>query len=430
MCQNAPSTPAYVPPHRRGSRGSSARGPLDRVDEDRPNRDSALPIASLASVRSGKLSRAPSTVLSHATSMVLPGSASEIGADDDHLATSTVVSAGEPGSPPLIFHPGVPPERIVELRHLRSSSPELDCEITPDDSVSVAFGGGGGRDYGGLPCIADADASASTTASTKSSLVSAGHRIPLEALSEAQVGSLLRAIGLGKYAAMCEQVPLRGRDLQHCSAEDLEAIGISFRPHRLSLLEEIAKLALVGVPLSMLAQRRDREARACGRATVNARALCAAWTRGWAKLNGAERGQLVSHVDSSGAGSARRRPAAPAAAPCQPAQGVARVRAALTPAREQPCAFGLRHDHQPADGPEPERLTRREDVRRCRATRAPRDPDADRNATADTASIVRHTRSHVGIDSEVWQRVRRRERRRVGGVGETRVSSMRGHLVY
>ena len=34
--------------------------------------------------------------------------------------------------------------------------------------------------------------------------------------------------------------------------------------------------------------------------------------------------------------------------------------AALTPAREQPCAFGLRHDHQPADGPEPERLTRRE----------------------------------------------------------------------
>lgn len=255
---NTGTPTAYVPPHRRGSRGSSARGPLDRVDEDRPNRDSALPIASLASVRSGKLSRAPSTVLSHATSMVLPGSASEIGADDDHLATSTVVSAGEPGSPPLIFHPGVPPERIVELRHLRSSSPELDCEITPDDSVSVAFGGGGGRDYGGLPCIADADASASTTASTKSSLVSAGHRIPLEALSEAQVGSLLRAIGLGKYAAMCEQVPLRGRDLQHCSAEDLEAIGISFRPHRLSLLEEIAKLALVGVPLSMLAPSAQR----------------------------------------------------------------------------------------------------------------------------------------------------------------------------
>ena len=71
-------------------------------------------------------------------------------------------------------------------------------------------------------------------------------------LSERQVASLLLSLGLGKYARDALSVPLRGRDLIHCTAEDLEAIGFSFRPHRLSLLEEVAKLVETGVPANLL----------------------------------------------------------------------------------------------------------------------------------------------------------------------------------
>ena len=189
---------AYVPPHRR--RGQQA---LDRVDEN-------------TTVGSASCS-----------SSAAPG-----------MGTSTVAGSTVTASPNLIYHPEAQPARVVELRSLRSRSPEP--EITPDDSVSVA-----GKGHHDVP--------SSSSSSQPPVTLAVSQRVPLEALSEAQVGALLHAIGLGKYAAACQRVPLRGRDLLHCSAEDLEAAGIGFRPHRLSLLEEVARMHRDGVPASMLA---------------------------------------------------------------------------------------------------------------------------------------------------------------------------------
>ena len=74
----------------------------------------------------------------------------------------------------------------------------------------------------------------------------------LTELTEGQVASMLSALGLGRYAEAARQLPLRGRDLVHCREEDLECIGITFRPHRISLLEEVQRLQRDGVPGAML----------------------------------------------------------------------------------------------------------------------------------------------------------------------------------
>lgn len=71
-------------------------------------------------------------------------------------------------------------------------------------------------------------------------------------LSEQQVARVLTALGLGRYADACLSVPLRGKDLVHCRDEDLESIGISFRPHRVSLLEEVDRFRREGVPGALL----------------------------------------------------------------------------------------------------------------------------------------------------------------------------------
>ena len=95
----------------------------------------------------------------------------------------------------------------------------LESLVTPDDSVSVVAG-------------------RVTT--------------PLADLTEAEVGCVLHNLGLGKYAELCLRVPLRGRDLAHCTEDDLKEIGIGFRPHRLSLLEEVAVFVENGVPADLL----------------------------------------------------------------------------------------------------------------------------------------------------------------------------------
>lgn len=76
---------------------------------------------------------------------------------------------------------------------------------------------------------------------------------PLQALTEFETAHLLANLGLGKYADACVATPLRGQDLAHCREEDLLEIGIAFRPHRISLLEEVARMAAQGVPADMLA---------------------------------------------------------------------------------------------------------------------------------------------------------------------------------
>ena len=74
----------------------------------------------------------------------------------------------------------------------------------------------------------------------------------LRARRRRQVSQMLHGLGLGKYAKACLDVPLRGKDLLHCTAEDLESIGFGFRPHRISLLEEIERFKKDGVPGALL----------------------------------------------------------------------------------------------------------------------------------------------------------------------------------
>ena len=93
----------------------------------------------------------------------------------------------------------------------------LDSLVTPDDSISCAAGGVEGSVF------------------------------ELTELSELQVAQVLHGMGLGRYAEACLRVPLRGKDLVHCREDDLESIGITFRPHRLSLLEEVERFKREGV---------------------------------------------------------------------------------------------------------------------------------------------------------------------------------------
>ena len=111
----------------------------------------------------------------------------------------------------------IPPHK----RESATSPPwtSLESLVTPDDSVSVVAG-------------------LQTT--------------PLVELNEGDKACVLHSLGLGKYADVCMAVPLRGRDLAHCTDEDLKEIGIRFRPHRLSLLEEVAGFRANGVPAHML----------------------------------------------------------------------------------------------------------------------------------------------------------------------------------
>jgi len=111
----------------------------------------------------------------------------------------------------------IPPHK----RESATSPPwtSLESLVTPDDSVSVVAG-------------------LQTT--------------PLVELNEGDIACVLHSLGLGKYADVCMAVPLRGRDLAHCTDDDLKEIGIRFRPHRLSLLEEVAGFRANGVPAHML----------------------------------------------------------------------------------------------------------------------------------------------------------------------------------
>lgn len=76
--------------------------------------------------------------------------------------------------------------------------------------------------------------------------------LPLSGLTEAEVAQCLVNLGLGKYANLALSCPLRGVDLQHCREEDLESIGFTFRPHRLSLLEDVRSFVEGGVPSKLL----------------------------------------------------------------------------------------------------------------------------------------------------------------------------------
>lgn len=84
------------------------------------------------------------------------------------------------------------------------------------------------------------------------SVVAGLQTMPLVELNEGDIACVLHSLGLGKYADVCMAVPLRGRDLAHCTDDDLKEIGIRFRPHRLSLLEEVAGFRANGVPAHML----------------------------------------------------------------------------------------------------------------------------------------------------------------------------------
>ena len=66
----------------------------------------------------------------------------------------------------------------------------------------------------------------------------------LDSLSSHEFAALLLCSGHAKYATLCLNTPLSGQDFLNCSESDLEEIGITFRPHRLSILALVKKIQL------------------------------------------------------------------------------------------------------------------------------------------------------------------------------------------
>ena len=123
---------------------------------------------------------------------------------------------GDPGHLPTAY---IPPHRR-QGEGVDGAWVSLETLVSPDDSVSVVAG----------PSF--------TT--------------PLNVLSTVMVATVLRNLGLGKYAQACLDAPLRGKDLALCEDDDLKEIGIHFRPHRLSLLQEVKTFMVDGVPSHLL----------------------------------------------------------------------------------------------------------------------------------------------------------------------------------
>ena len=74
----------------------------------------------------------------------------------------------------------------------------------------------------------------------------------LSTLTAKELAAVLSFSDHAQYAALCLEVPLTGADVSHCQEADLEEIGITFRPHRLSFLALVKKLQAEGVPVTML----------------------------------------------------------------------------------------------------------------------------------------------------------------------------------
>ncbi|CAM9310736.1 unnamed protein product, partial [Ectocarpus sp. 13 AM-2016] len=63
----------------------------------------------------------------------------------------------------------------------------------------------------------------------------------IEDLGRGAVVRLIGNLGMGRYAHRFRAFAVTGSDLASCTEEDLVQIGVSFRPHRLRLLKEIAR---------------------------------------------------------------------------------------------------------------------------------------------------------------------------------------------
>jgi hypothetical protein len=70
----------------------------------------------------------------------------------------------------------------------------------------------------------------------------------LDTLTSQEVAALLFCTGHAQYATLCMNVPITGKYLGLCNDSKLEEIGITHRPHRLSILALVEKLQSEGVP--------------------------------------------------------------------------------------------------------------------------------------------------------------------------------------
>ncbi|KAG5191513.1 hypothetical protein JKP88DRAFT_295901 [Tribonema minus] len=123
---------------------------------------------------------------------------------------------------------------------LRSCSPSRRRHKRPlCDTNKAAADGGSGRSDVAQQCTPHDDVSL-----TAGNLLEAG---------PGQVCMFLRLLGLGAYAPGFAKRGVVGVDLLACEDEDLAACGVDFRPHRLRLLEEIARLR--GAPAAALDAR-------------------------------------------------------------------------------------------------------------------------------------------------------------------------------
>ena len=88
--------------------------------------------------------------------------------------------------------------------------------------------------------------------------LSADKHVPLATLTAQDVVRLLRNVELGRYADNFLHLPMRGAELEHVTAADLEAIGV-LEIHRRSLLRAIFSWRADGVPSPLIGDSESRD---------------------------------------------------------------------------------------------------------------------------------------------------------------------------
>ena len=180
----------------------------------------------------------------------------------DNAGTSTP-SPSSPGEPPMLPLPPPPPPVPPPPQAMKAAASSIEVSDEADDDEAkydtadeadppmAAPPSPSDEMPSWLASLGPLDAEAPHSPSlTSADWASAP--VPLASLTEHDVVALLAALGLERYSEAVLAVPLRGADLVHCVEGDLETAGVSFRPHRLSMLELISHFNGEGVPTALL----------------------------------------------------------------------------------------------------------------------------------------------------------------------------------
>ena len=81
--------------------------------------------------------------------------------------------------------------------------------------------------------------------------------IQLTEIDETTTSLLLSYLGFSRYAQLLLDSGVNGSDLANSKEEDLESLGIGFRPHRTRLIKAVKAVRHSGVELSKLGKLEE-----------------------------------------------------------------------------------------------------------------------------------------------------------------------------